>query len=295
MRGIKQGLIPAATIVLLLLGSCDWLSGILGGEIDPYEPNDSIAEAYPIELGKSYTAYISENDADFFSFRPAHGADTFDAVEIRVTDVGPDLIIGLALYDNRGSRFTQQTVSTRGADLTFTLRTPGLPTGHNYYIRFSGTWGHHYEVDGYGDYRGEGPYTFRVRNLNENDEFAPNHTIDTAYPINLGQSYNGVLVSQYERDFYEFEAGAETMSFDVTNTGPDLNVGLVVYDSNREVIRKANVGTPGASLSQTWSGFGIGDTYYVRFTGTWPHHFEVDGDGDLYSRGPYTFVVNNDG
>ncbi len=292
MRGIKQGLIPAATIVLLLLGSCDWLSGILGGEIDPYEPNDSIAEAYPIELGQRYTAYISENDADFFSFRPAHGADTFDAVEISVTDVGPDLRIGLALYDNRGNRFTQRTVSTKGADLTFILRTPGLPTGHNYYIRFSGTWGHDYEVDGIGDYRGEGPYTFRVRNLNENDAFAPNHTIDTAYTINLGQSYNGVLVSTSEADFFSFTPTSESMTLTVTDTGSDLYLGAAWYGPDKGYLGKHTFGTSGQIGDITLTGLTAGETNYLRISGTdgWSG-WNVGGSFDHRSRGPYTFSL----
>ncbi|TVQ28348.1 MAG: hypothetical protein EA383_00760 [Spirochaetaceae bacterium] len=300
--GLKAGLIVATTVLLslTLLVGCDFLGALFGLEVDPYEPNDSIADAYPIELGESYTAYISENDADFFSFRPAHGADTYDEVEIRVTDTGSDLRIGLALYDPQGERFAARTVNTKGANLTYTLATPGLNPGENFYVRFSGTWGvGGWEVDGYGDYHTQGPYTFRVRNLNANDEFAPNHTMGTAHPITVGQSYDGVIVSRYERDFFEFVAESTSMSFDVI-AGGDLKVGVVVYNSGGSVIRSETVNTSGANLSVTWEDFDVGATYYVRFNGTWGKSGWIiggsepgTGTGDANSRGPYTFVVSN--
>jgi len=280
-----------AIVPLLLLGSCDWLGSLVGA--DDYEPNDSIGEAVPIELDENYSAYIGEDDADFFSFRPAHGSDTYDAVEISVTGAGDDLKVGLALYDPDGQLFTSKNVNTGGADLTFTLRTPGLPAGDNFYIRFSGTDGWSgWEVEGVGDYDTQGPYTFKVRNLDANDEFAPNHTRGTAHPITIGESYSGVLVSTYETDWFSFTANSTSMTLTVTDTGSDLYLGAAWYGEGGNLIENETFETKGETGTITLDGMTAGEKHYLRLSGTdgWIG-WEVDSVGDRDSRGPYTFSV----
>lgn len=293
--GTKARLLAALIVIvpLLLLGSCDWLGSLVG--VDDYEPNDSIGEAVPIELDENYSAYIGEDDADFFSFKTAHGSDTFDEVEISVTGAGDDLKVGLALYDPDGQLFTRGNVNTGGADLTFTLRTSGLPAGDNFYIRFSGTDGWSgWEVEGVGDYDTQGPYTFKVRNLDANDEFAPNHTRDTAHPITIGESYSGVLVSTSETDWFSFTANSESMTLTVTETGSDLYLGAAWYGEGGNLIDNETFETKGETGTIMLDEMTAGETHYLRLSGTegWSG-WEVDSVGDLDSRGPYTFSVEN--
>lgn len=297
MRSTKTFLVIVATFVcsLSLLTSCDLVNGILGSETDDYEPNDSLSAAHPIDLDQGYTAYIAENDADFFSFRPAHGADTYDEVEISITDSGPDLRIGLALYDPQGDRFASQTVSTKGANLTFVLRTPGLPSGDNFTVRFSGTWGvGGWEVGGIGDYDTQGPYTFRIRNLNANDVFAPNHSIASAHSITVGESYDGVLVSRYEADYFSFTpTSSDNMALIVTDTDAALYLGVAWYGKNGNYIGRDTFETNGETGTITITGLTADEAHYLRFSGTdgWPS-WEIAGVGDYQSRGAYTFLVD---
>ena len=281
-----------ATIALaaLMLGSCFLLDAL--GNVDDYEPNDSIAQAHLITLGESYTAYIAEDDADFFSFQTAHGSGTFDEVEISVTNVGSDLRIGIAVYDPSGELIFSRTTNTKGADLTVVLT--DLQSDDAYYVRFSGTWGiTGWAVDSYGDYDTQGPYTFTVRNLDANDDFAGNHSIDDAEPISIGETYNGVLVSKYEKDFFSFTATSEDMEFVITNVGPDLNIGVVIHSALGQIGYTYTTPNPGMNPTLTISDFIVEQTYYVRFNGTWGQGgWEVDESGDNDSKGPYTFAVN---
>ncbi len=270
-----------------LLGACE-----LGGSFtDPYEPNDSISEAYPIDLGESYTAFISENDADFFEFRTEHGSKTFDELEISVTDVGSDLYIGIVVFDSNREIIHQNTSRTKGANLTSTLR--DLQSDGPYYVRFSGTWGNDWVVDGIGDYRNTGRYTFRVRNLNANDAFAGNHSIDDAHPIDTGQTYNGVLVSNLEADYYSFTPSSDNMALVISEAGTDLMIGAALYGPDRQLLGKQQASTGGGLLNINLTNMDTSVTYYLRFSGTWGHDYNVDGTGDYRSRGPYAFSVQD--
>jgi len=125
-----QGTLLVVVLAVLLLGGCDVLNTLIGDGSDPngmlsgdeFEDNDTLGQAVAIDRDQSYSAYIGENDADYFSFTTAHGSATFDEVEISVTNVGDDLIIGVAVYDPAGELVGTSSASTGGADRTYTLR-----------------------------------------------------------------------------------------------------------------------------------------------------------------------------
>jgi hypothetical protein len=283
--------ISMMALTVFLCGSCDLLGDLTG--VDDFEPNNSLSEAYPIEQGVIYDAHIAENDADFFSFTTTHGSTTFDEVEISVNDVGPELMIGVAVYDSNGEFVGKKNVATKGAALTYILR--DLQSDQTYYVRFSGTWGGKtdWTVDGIGDHDSEGAYSFRIRNLNANDEFAGNHSLNDAYSITTGQPYDGVLVSKYEADFFSFTPTSDNMQLQVTNVGSDLIIGIAFYRPDFELIGNAGAKTEGANYTLNLTDLNTEATYYLRFTGTWGHAWEVDGAGDHYNYGPYTFVLND--
>ncbi|MDZ7797032.1 MAG: hypothetical protein U5N56_08295 [Candidatus Marinimicrobia bacterium] len=236
-----------------------------------------------------YNAQIAENDADFFSFTTTHGSTTFDEVEISVNDVGPDLMIGVAIYNSDGEILETNTVKTEGATLTYVLR--NLHSDETYYVRFSGTWGGSYTVDGIGDHDSEGAYSFKVMNLNANDEFAGNHSLNDAHPIITDQTYDGVLVSKLEADYFSFTPTADTMQVQVTNVSSDLIIGIALYRSNFELIGSAGPSTAGANYTLNLNNMNTEATYYLRFSGTWGGGYTVDGIGDHYGYGSYTFVL----
>lgn len=290
----KTRAIGLTTMVLtvFLCSSCDLLGDLTGiVQPDDFEPNNSLTDAYPIEQGTIYDAHIAENDADFFSFTTTHGSATFDEVEISVKDVGPELMIGVAVYNSDGEFVKKNNVATKGANLTWVLR--DLQSDETYYVRFSGTWGGKtdWEIDGIGDHDSEGAYSFRVMNLNANDDFSGNHSINDAYSLTTGQSYDGVLVSKYEADFFSFTPTSESMQLQVTNVGSDMIIGVALYFPNFELADNFSASTEGANYTLNLTSMNTEVTYYFRFSGVWDGGWTVNGIGDHYGYGPYTFVL----
>lgn len=198
-------------------------------------------------------------------------------------------MIGVAIYNSDGEIIETNTVKTEGATLTYVLR--DLHSDENYYIRFSGTWGHDWTVDGIGDHDSEGAYSFKVMNLGANDEFAGNHSLNDAQPIITDQTYNGVLVSKLEADYFAFTPTAENMQLQVTNVGSSLIVGIALYGPNLELLGHDGAGTAGANYTINLNDMNTEVTYYLRFSGVWDSGWTVNGIGDHYNYGPYTFVL----
>ncbi|MDZ7821580.1 MAG: hypothetical protein U5N26_07070 [Candidatus Marinimicrobia bacterium] len=290
MTSIFIGLTSLLLMLSLVLVSCDILPiDDIVPIVDEYEPNNERSEAFAIEQDTIYNAHIAENDADFFSFTTTHGSTTFDEVEISVFDVGLDLMIGVAIYNSDGEFIEKNSASTGGATLTYVLR--NLHSDETYYARFSGTWGGGYQVDGAGDHNSEGAYSFKIMNLNANDEFAGNHSLNDAHPIITDQTYNGVLVSKWETDYFAFTPTAENMQLQVTNVSSDLIIGIALYRSNFELIGTAGPSTVGANYTLNLNNLNTEATYYLRFSGTWGGSYQVDGAGDHIGYGSYTFVL----
>lgn len=278
-------------LTVFLCGSCDLLGDLTGIAPDDYEPNNTLNDAFSVSQGESYTAHIAADDADYFRFSTTHGSTTYDEVEIKVQDVGEALIIGLAVYDAQGELIAQTNAETEGAILTFILR--DLKSDDPYTVRFSGTWGDGWTVDDIGDNYSEGHYTFTINNLDANDEFAGNHTLNNAVGVSTGQSYNGVLVSEKEADFFSFTPTSENMQLQVTNVGSNLIIGIAIYYPNFEEAGKFNSNTEGANYTLDLNNMSTDVTYYLRFSGTWGDGWTVDGIGDHRGYGPYTFTLTD--
>jgi hypothetical protein len=261
-----------------IMVSCDLIDDVDPITIaDEYEPNNTLSEAYAVALGTKYKAKISEEtDDDWFKITPSHGRDTYDKVQISVTDVSADLKIRLELYSAEGKSLESHGTSTGGQTLTYTFATPGV----DYYVRFSG-W------DGFTDHRTTGSYSFTVSNMNANDEFAPNHTIGTAKPIEFGTPYNGVLVSKYEDDYYKFTNPNldkwSSYTINLTNVSEDLKVRIRLYGADKSVLDSKGSGTAGADFSYTF--VSKEDEFYLQVLG-W------DGFTDYRTSGSYTLTVS---
>jgi hypothetical protein len=91
--------------------------------VDEYEPNNERSEAVAIDLDTKYNAEISEKtDDDWFKITPAHGSDTYDKVQISVTDVSADLFIHMELYSADGASLVTHGTSTGGAEFNLYIR-----------------------------------------------------------------------------------------------------------------------------------------------------------------------------
>jgi len=214
-------------------------------------------------------------------------------VEISVTNVGSDLKIGIALYDPDGNLIGSRTTNTGGADLTYSR--DDLTSDGAYCVRFSGTWGiTGWEVGVTGDADSQGPYTFTVKNLDANDEFAGNHSIDDAQAIEFNTSYDAVLASTLEADYFAFTpTSSSDLQLLVSDVGDDLEIGVALYASNGEFMEKWRASTGGANPSiPGFENATVGAQYYLRFSGTDWDGWEVGGYGDHATKGPYTFTLN---
>lgn len=277
-------------LTLFLTGALSFGIACAGDEDEEsdekYEPNNDRTQAFSIELDMVYNAMIGDNDDDdWFKFATAHDNSTFDKMQISVTDVSSGLYIHMELYSINGESLDSHATTTTGQDLTYTFSTPGA----EYYIRFSG-W------DGYvNDHYSSGSYSFTVSNLDANDDFAPNHTLETAVEdLEFGVSYSGVLVSRYEDDCYKFENPVPGTWNSYTVSLTELSAGLFgafeIYDSSKSsmvIFRDTGATTAGADVSYTI--ITKEDAFYVRISG-WDGYVN-----DHVSSGNYTFTVVNNG
>jgi len=266
-----------------LMVSCDIAEDIDSITIaDEYEPNNQLSDAYAIALDTKYNAKISEvTDDDWYKITPAHGSNTYDKVQISVTNVSAELIMHLELYGADGKSHATHGATTKGQSLIYTVATPGVV----FYIRLSG-W------DGYvNDHSSIGSYSFTVSNMDANDEYAPNHTIETAKSLEFGNSYNGVLVSKYENDYYKFTnptRGAwNSYTFTLTNVSDDLIARMRLYGADKAVLHTTGAGAAGADLSYTF--VSKEDVFYLQVLG-WDGYVN-----DHHSSGSYTLTPVNNG
>jgi hypothetical protein len=273
-----------ALFLTLSLGmvSCEKILPIVNQE-DEYEPNNTLDEAFVVVLGTEYDAKISQtDDDDYYKFETAHSNDTYDEVQISVTNVSSDLFIKMELYSADGQSLASEGTTTGGQTLTYNLATPGA----SYYVRFSG-W------DGYvNDHGSMGSYTLSISNLDANDEFAPNHTINTAEEsLEYGSSYNGVIVSRYEDDFYKFTNPMpgvwNSYTISLTNISESLFGFIEVFKGDKSSIYTNGQQTAGADLAYTL--ITKEDEFYIR-VGGWDGYVNEYG-----SRGAYSITVVNNG
>lgn len=251
--------------------------------LDDYEENNSRIEAYNVNLGSIYSARISEkSDDDWFKFKTSHESNTYDKIKITITGVESSLAIRMELYDISGASLTSVEPKNYGQDVTYTFATSGA----EFYLRFSG-W------DAYiNDHKSTGSYSFTIENLELNDDFVPNHVIDSSYLISLDTAYSAVLVSKYETDCYKFVNPAQgvwnSYTITISNVESSLCPGLEVYDSSKDEFRDyyyESSHSYGADLTYTF--ISKDDLFYMKITG-W------DGYINNYkSSGKYDITVLN--
>jgi hypothetical protein len=251
--------------------------------VDEFEPNNERAEAVAIELDTKYNAEISDkDDDDWIKFSTAHTSDTYDKMEIKITDVSPELFIHIEIYTSDGGSVATAGTNTGGQNLTYTLATPGA----DFYVRFSG-W------SGYAsDHASSGKYSFTISNLDTNDNFAPNHTFETAEEsLEYGSSYNGVIVSKYEDDYYKFTnptPGAwNSYTFTLTDVSDGLYGKFNRYGADKSALGYEGATTAGADLTYTF--ISKEDEFYIRVSG-WSGYAS-----DHASSGSYIFTPASNG
>lgn len=239
--------------------------------VDEYEPNDSRAEAAQIDLETDIEAtFFPEGDVDYFKFTTANTDDEWDLIEYSVTQVSEDVRIDLTVYDKNGEEVFNDRAANEGANLITTMETQG----GTYFVKIE-----NYLSDDIGR------YTLNVRNMYANDEFAPNHTRETAHDIGRLPAHDieGVLISKEEEDWFIFttenDGVWDHIEFDVTHVSEDIRLDITVYDENGVEVFHERTGDEGAVMSPAMET--LGGTYHVKIT----NYFSDPGE--------YTLSITN--
>jgi len=242
-------------------------------QADEYEPNDTRNESANINLSKDIVATIfPEEDVDYYEFQ-TENTNEWDRVQFDLSSISEDLEIQIVVYDENGEKVFDDQSGTPGANLTSTFETKG----GTYYVEVKSRWG------------GEiGTYTLNIKNLNYNDEYAPNDSRDGAYDLGTlpADNIEGVLVSGDEEDWFKFSTANDGIwdyvQFDVTEVAEDLEITMEVYDAEGEKVFTEDPSNPGANLSHKMAT--SGGTYWVKIKERW---------GDDSKSGNYTLNVAN--
>lgn len=176
---------------LLLAFSCEEMDGTEDLQ-DDFEPNNTWQEAFPIPQDEVLNAHISdENDVDYYRFATSHRDITYDFISFEFTNVGEDMRICIEVLDENGQSQVSDLSGSAGANWIYKLTCPG----GIYILKVFGD-------DGFQKYTGS--YSFKVSNLNSNDEYAPNHAIDMSAEVELNENITGKILSYDEEDFFLF-------------------------------------------------------------------------------------------
>jgi hypothetical protein len=207
---------------------------------DSFESNNTWQEASSVSLDETYNAEIStESDVDFYTYTTNHSASTYDVVSIQFTNVGQDMKVCVEILDGNGQSLATAESSTAGANWTYNVTCPG----GTYILKVHGN-------DGFTTFTGK--YSFTISNQSVNDDYAPNHSIETAAEVNLSTDLNGEIVSYDEEDYFVF-SNANTsywQQFELafTNVSSELMVHYEILDSDKNTITDGS-GDKGANVS----------------------------------------------
>lgn len=276
-------LVVVATL-LLVFASCDMLmeetgDGSGGGddggsqalETDDFESNNSRTEAVQIERETDVYATVAPvDDVDWYMVHSAN-SNVWDWVSFDVKNVDETIEIEMAVYDQDGNEVFTANPGTAGANLSETMST----LGGSFYVRIASTFS--------GD---TGAYTLNVRNLDMNDQYAPNDTRPNAHDLGTlpVSGIDGMIVSSSEEDWFQFTTSNDGVwdyvQLEATNVADTMEIFMAVYNADGNEVFTAHPGTAGANLSHML--VTSGGTYTVKLTSNF--------GGDW---GNYTLAVQN--
>ncbi len=252
-------------VIIFILGfaACELIDDDENGSPyskDQYEPNDTRGEAAEIAIATDVNATIYPvDDVDFYRVTTSN-VGVWDRVEFALTNVSEDLRLRLIITDEDGVQLATGYAANRGANLSFNIET----LGGTYYARVESF--HAGNV---------GSYTLTVRNLDNNDQYAPNDTRDDAHDLGVlpAENIQGVIATQDEEDWFkittENDGIWDYVEFELANVSSDLRAQMYIYNEAGTQLGSPYAGSGGQGLRYTLAT--TGGVYYIRlkrFTGT---------------------------
>ncbi|MCM8710183.1 M4 family metallopeptidase [Clostridium sp. SYSU_GA19001] len=206
---------------------------------DCYEPNNTVMEAYPVNFGSTYEAYISgSNDLDFYSLNVINTG----TMHIELSNLPEDY--DLLLYNSNGSIVdfsVNEGTTTESIDFNATQ------TGKYYILVYS-----YYE-----EYNITQKYSLVVTGTGEmGDPYEPNDTMTTAYPINYGTTYQSFISAPNDWDFYSLNINSnKAIHVELSNLPNDNDFCLI--NSNGDIV----------AYSENWNTTGECMDFYATESG----------------------------
>lgn len=214
------------------------------------EPNDSLQNAYNVDLNKTYTGNLqSSRDNDYFKVElPSQG-------ELKVNFQHDQVSSGswkFYILDSNNKVLTDKY--SGGEDISVDSLSLRLPTGTYYVKVVSSTFNDT-------DYK----FTLHFSGTDQFSENEPNDSLQTAYSIETNKTYTGNLQSSRDSDYFKFNltsAGKVTINFqhEQVNNG---SWKLYVLDSNNKTMTEKSSGKDEINVSSSSLRLAAG-TYYVK-------------------------------
>ncbi len=258
-------ILSVMSLVCLIFMACDELlddedDNLLPFQQDQYEPNDSQGEAAQIELATDIVATIfPKGDVDYYRVTPVN-TGVWNRVEFSLSNVSEDLRVSMGIYDENGERLSSSYASNTGAGLELNIET----LGGNYFVK----------VESFHT-GGVGAYTLNVKNLDNNDVYAPNDNREQAYDLGIlpSEGINGIIAAQEEEDWFKIQTENDGfwdyIEFELTDVSSDLRAQMFIYNDAGTRLTAPYAANGGQSLKYTLAT--PGGIYYIgikRFTGT---------------------------
>jgi hypothetical protein len=137
----------------------------------------------------------------------------------------------------------------------------------------------------------DGPYEYTLTSsyMPITDDHEPNDTRDTAAPIGVGATVEGMLFAghvdsktpEYDDfdDWFEVDLAAGSAQVRLANTPEDARMSIELFDQNNASVGEAHSGAPGEILTIAADGLSAG-TYTVEVTSFGVGLVEAAGEGD---------------
>jgi len=238
---------------------------------DDLAPNHTLATAAPIDFGTSYpSTIVSIYEDDWYTVSNA-GSDRWDRFEMRITNVSPDLAAGYFIYDDAQNEIFADNSAlsgfTTGADQIYTFESKSTA----FFFRVCGWNNVMHSPNG-----SSGSYAFEVLDLNANDDYEPDDTLESAREVGVAgisdyqADYSGTVVVTAANDnggdyeWFKVYADASTsIVFSVDPEGTDTEMHFNLYNSVGAYLQKLD-GDPGQTLNFTYNNTGGADFFYIE-------------------------------
>lgn len=213
---------------------------------DTYEPNDTTAQAYQINLATAYNSYIaSASDVDYYKFSTTQAG----TIKLNLTNLPADY--NVYLYDSSGAQVGKsENSSTTAESITYN------GTAGTYYAKIIGNNGAYNTSTGYSLKVDFTPTTVV-------DPYEPNDTTSQAYAIAMDTTYSSFIYSSTDVDYYKVTLNtAKSLTINLTNLPGDYD--LYLYNSSGKVVAKSEKGSTTAEAITYSAAAG---TYYIKVFG----------------------------